>query len=132
MVRKRDLRKIPGANRFLSEALSVIKFAKPKVKKLSEDLGISQSALQEKSYDLAAKAKHSAAELSPKVSEALEGVKDYATEHETELKKGASESAKVASKMLTPPLLRPALDAFLNEVKSQDELSEKAEDDSTP
>ena len=132
MVDKHNLNKIPGVNRFLSEALSAIKHAKPKVKKLTEELGISQAVLEEKSSDLVSKAKHTATELSPKVSNALEGVKDYAAEHEGELKKGASESAKVASKILTPPLLRPALEAFLNEVKSQDEPAGTTEDESKP
>jgi len=131
MVDKRNLSKIPGANRILSEALSAIKLAKPKVKKISEDLGINQNTLEEKSADLVSKAKHTATELGPKVSEALGGVKNYASEHEIELKKGAGESAKVASKMLTPPLLRPALEAFLNEVESTDKISEKTEDEPT-
>ena len=129
---KRDINKIPGANRLLSEALSAMKLARPKVKKISEDLGINQNNIEEKSADLVSKAKHSATELAPKVQEALESVKDYATEHEVELKKGAGESAKVASKMLTPPLLRPALEAFLNEVEDQEKTSDKAKTDPTP
>ena len=61
----------------------------------------------------------SARRLAPKVKESVDETKQYAKAHDEEIKSGAKEGAKVLSELATPPILRPAVKAFLAELEEE-------------
>ncbi len=89
-----------------------------------ENIDKIKDAAQNNARTIASKVDASARRLAPKVKESMDETKQYAKAHDNEIKSGAKEGAKVLSELATPPVLRPAVKAFLSELERESPDSE--------
>ena len=84
-----------------------------------ENIDKLKGAAENNARIIAGKVDASARRLAPKVKESVDETKQYAKAHDKEIKSGAKEGAKVLSELATPPILRPAVKAFLSELEEE-------------
>ena len=84
-----------------------------------ENIDKLKGAAENNARIIAGKVDASARRLAPKVKESVDETKQYAKAHDKEIKSGAKEGAKVLSELAPPPILRPAVKAFLSELEEE-------------
>ena len=84
-----------------------------------ENIDKLKGAAENNARIIAGKVDASARRLAPKVKESVDETKQQAKAHDKEIKSGAKEGAKVLSELATPPILRPAVKAFLSELEEE-------------